>query len=65
MKLRNKKTGEIVEREEFRLAKQAEGEGVWIAEIFNSIAEITQRWEDYKPAEPLIKEDSQGSSSVG
>lgn len=45
MKLRNKKTGEVV---------------ILIDHIFdnyNSLAELNEEWEDYKPAEPLIMDE--------
>lgn len=45
MKLRNKKTGEVV---------------ILIDHIFdnyNSLAELNDEWEDYKPTEPLIKDE--------
>ena len=45
MKLRNKKTGEIVESWAFVSAK------------YNSLTELNEEWEDYKPAKPLIKND--------
>ena len=52
MKLRNKKTGEITEG------------AVWIETRLHtkpfdcsSIADLVEFWEDYKPAEPLIKDE--------
>lgn len=57
MKLRNKKTGEVVEREEFILIKHIEGDGGWQDGVFHSIAELNEEWEDYKPKEPLIKDE--------
>lgn len=45
MKLRNKKTGEVI---------------ILIDHIFdnyNSLAELNEEWEDYQPAEPLIKDE--------
>lgn len=67
MKLRNKKTGEICElghirqawREEkdggmgYMLLKANDNNGI----IYNSLAEMMDEWEDYKPAEPLIKDE--------
>jgi hypothetical protein len=44
MKLRNKKTGEVI---------------ILIDHTFdnyNSLAEVMKEWEDYKPAEPLIED---------
>ena len=55
MKLRNKKTGEITQ--------------IWYDKIclhyedgrrtstYHSLAELNEEWEDYKPAEPLIKDE--------
>ena len=53
MKLRNKKTGEIKD--------------TWYKDIcinfgdcnkvFHSLSELNEEWEDYKPAEPLIKDE--------
>lgn len=57
MKLRNKKTGEIVEREEFILIKHIDGDGGWQDGEYHSLAELNEAWEDYKPAEPLIKDE--------
>jgi len=57
MKLRNKKTGEIVEREEFILIKHIEGDGGWQDASYHSLAELNEDWEDYQPAEPLIKDE--------
>lgn len=57
MKLRNKKTGEIVEREEFILIKHIEGDGGWQDGVYHSLAELNEEWEDYKPSEPLIKDE--------
>lgn len=47
MKLRNKKTGEI---RDVLIYVQGGNE-------FNSLAELNEDWEDYKPAEPLIKDE--------
>ena len=62
MKLRNKKTGEIVETDcmfgvsvpstEFFGCKSYDE----IA-AYNSLAELNEEWEDYKPAEPLIEDE--------
>lgn len=53
MKLRNKKTGEI---------KSTWSNDLCINfgdcnQIFSSLAELNEEWEDYKPAEPLIKDE--------
>lgn len=47
MKLRNKKTGEIVDC----------GGVMVVCEGGKPLAEINEEWEDYKPAEPLIKDE--------
>ena len=62
MKLRSKKTGEVVDfkiiadyddcTSGWRLEKQ---DG-WIL-FYDHIDEIHEEWEDYKPAEPLIKDE--------
>ena len=57
MLLRNKKTGKIVEREEFILIKHIEGDGGWQDGSYRSLAELNEEWEDYKPDEPLIKDE--------
>lgn len=55
MKLRNKKTGGLAniigEQEFFRVYTDAG----WAD--YNSLAELNEEWEDYKPAEPLIKDE--------
>ncbi len=71
MKLRNKKTGEIVDVESLGHAeslKEKNGYQVtlsWATEYenlsqckdYHSLAELNEEWEDYKPAEPLIKDE--------
>ena len=56
MRLRNKKTGKIVEREEFILIKHIEGDGGWQDGSYHSLAELNDEWEDYEPAEPIFDE---------
>ena len=51
MKLRNKKTGEIVEWDGVHITSDNDGE------MFDSIAELIEEWEDYKLTEPLIKDE--------
>ena len=46
MKLKNKKNGEVVE-----WFNNTDGA------FPNSLAELNEEWEDYKPAEPLIKDE--------
>ena len=62
MRLRNKKTGEIVEPLSsgpidlyFYLNKYEENEVD--RKTYQSLAELNSEWEDYKPAEPLIKDE--------
>ena len=64
MKLRNKKTGEIA-MVEF-LADYQNDDGTEIGfrvkntldcYSYSSLAELNEDWEDYKPAEPLIKDE--------
>lgn len=55
MKLRNKKTGEIIECPMIRMS-------IGVCDLMryefpNSLAELNEEWEDYKPAEPLIKDE--------
>lgn len=50
MKLRNKKTGEIIEDKCLNYALDD-------MKQYNSLAELNEEWEDYKLAEPLIKDD--------
>lgn len=50
MKLRNKETGEIVDWDGIHIASDNDGE------MFDSIAELNEAWEDYKTTEPLIKD---------
>jgi len=52
MKLWNKKTGEIKEGVEISIWIDKEG-----TLKFSSIAELNEEWEDYEPAEPLIKDE--------
>ena len=62
MKLRNKKTGEVVEPLSsgpidlyFYLNKYEENEVD--RKAYQSLAELNSEWEDYRPAEPLIKDE--------
>lgn len=58
MKLRNKQTGEIMDLECItvfdRPDKYNTGDAI---DDFYTIAELNAHWEDYKPAEPLIKDE--------
>lgn len=53
MKLRNKKTGEIVELSLYGIEVHIRKE---IQPVYHSLAELNEGWEDYKPKEPLIKD---------
>ena len=56
MKLRNKKTGAIYSIEDIDLGNNADG--IWLGMTkYNSLAELNEEWEDYTPAEPLIKDE--------
>lgn len=52
MKLRNKKTGEIFDWREDTMPY-----GLGLPHP-KSLAELNEEWEDYKPAEPLIKDEN-------
>lgn len=64
MKLRNKKTGEIVEaRSSFSTTdtiaiyyEEYDGQ-VGTRDRFKTLAELNEEWEDYEPTEPLIKDE--------
>lgn len=64
MKLRNKKTGEIVEAKSWTSATdmfvifyESKDGQLGSKESFESLAELNEEWEDYEPAEPLIKDE--------
>jgi len=59
MKLRNKKTGEIINAgDKFELASYAEnGMSIQERHEYKSLSELCEDWEDYKPSEPLIKDE--------
>ena len=52
MRLRNKKTGEIVELD-LNVRIGGYPNGIEFMKV-SSLAELNEEWEDYKPAEPLI-----------
>lgn len=59
MRLRNKKTGEIVERSNIvtlRYKISSCSSSLVEAEEYSSIRQLNEEWEDYEPAEPLIKD---------
>lgn len=60
MYLRNKKTGEVVDWSFVgpTAIKEYEGKDVLLErERYESIEEFISEWEDYKPTEPLIKDE--------
>lgn len=63
MKLRNKKTGEVVEPlssgpiDLYFYSNEHEGKDMVDRKTYQSLAELNSEWEDYKPTEPLIKNE--------
>lgn len=65
MKLRNKKTGEIIDLEQWRFEYYKGSGCIAITNDKNqneefdygTFADMKDEWEDYKPAEPLIKDE--------
>ena len=63
MKLRNKKTGEIVTLDSNHDDSLADFGGKILVETkgkefsYHTLAELCENWEDYKPAKPLIKDE--------
>lgn len=57
MKLRNKKTGEV--SDVILVDSGFICKDVWRGDIgrYKTLAELNEEWEDYKPAEPLIKDE--------
>ena len=53
MKLRNKKTGEIIDLD---LIKNQD-DGGWLWDSYKTLAELNEDWEDYSPKKPLIKDE--------
>ena len=56
MKLRNKKTGKIVNVNKIGLAYNQVNAPFDLG-VYNSLAELNEDWEDYTPQEPLIKDE--------
>ena len=63
MKLRNKKTGEVDDFvlevitnriDLYRRVGSSDTKNIW---KYNTLAELNKEWEDYNPAEPLIKDE--------
>lgn len=57
MKLRNKKTGEIVEYDKIGFRKSLSDGWKDFVPKAESIAEFNENWEDYNPTDPLIKDE--------
>lgn len=58
MKLRNKNTGEIIESACIGVFKhQSSGDCERVDTEARSLEKVLEVWEDYKPAEPLIKDE--------
>ena len=63
MRLRNKKTGEVVESfksgpiDLYFYPNEHESKAMISRMTYKSLAELNADWEDYKPAEPLIKDE--------
>ena len=63
MKFRNKKTGEVVESfksgpiDLYFYPNEHKGGDEIERETYQSLAELNADWEDYEPAEPLIKDE--------
>ena len=63
MRLRNKKTGEVVESLEggpidlYFYPNEREEKDMVDRKTYQSLAELNKDWEDYKLAEPLIKDE--------
>lgn len=58
MKLRNKKTGKIIDFECITIFEPSFNAGTCESiDEFYTIDELNENWEDYKPKEPLIKNE--------
>lgn len=65
MKLRNKKTGEIWENAKIATHSCGDKDSISVCQnafagqgrTYDSLVELNEEWEDYKPAEPLIKDE--------
>lgn len=56
MKLRNKKTVDIIESEYMMLVQITSNKGERNL-LFEDLTQFNNEWEDYKPKEPLIKDE--------
>lgn len=64
MKLRNKKTGRILEAEKILFGNGRIGDGLeWntYQPAVSSLAELNKDWEDYTPTKPLIEDEAKRS----
>jgi hypothetical protein len=58
MRLRNKETGEIIDSACIGVFKhQSSGDCKRVDTEARSLSKFLEQWEDYKPAEPLIKDE--------
>lgn len=57
MKLRNKKTGEIIDGGDYLNVYDDLDNHQGKSWHYNSLAELNEEWEDYEPVEPLIKDE--------
>lgn len=58
MKLRNKKTGEVVECGAIDLLNFDMGNMKYFRDFgYSSLEEVNDNWEDYKPSKPLIEDE--------
>lgn len=62
MKLRNKKTGELVDAWSFYDGNESVNLKYFTDDgqvnlEYNSLSELNEEWEDYKPVEPLIEDE--------
>ena len=58
MKLRNKRTGEIVEYDSFGFRRGLSNGWEDFIPNADSLTELNEEWEDYEPKEPLIKDEN-------
>lgn len=63
MRLKNKKTGEVIEAIErgmidlYFYSNEHEAGYDFDRKTYNSLSELNSEWEDYEPKEPLIKDE--------
>ena len=69
MKLRNRKTGEIIDLEVGRITDSGYGSAILLSPVaainesytYSSLAELNEEWEDYIPDKPLIEDEAKRS----